>query len=160
MLMKKFEESELKIQADSNRNIIAWRGDLIYSSPLNITKQHNQRAGNSILECAMKLRKKILSIQLMPLEEPLNPQKVLTVEVKSPDSLKEFFTTLYDGNSSTLSVRKERFVDSSAVGVMYICSDGKFLPGKHLSLGLVVKLITGSKNEMKLINKFLRVMKK
>ena len=152
-LRKQFEESELKIQAESTRKIL-WRGDLTYSSALNIAKQHSQIADNSIWECAMKLRKEILSIQPKPLEEPLNAQKVLAGEVEPPDSLKEFFTTLYGGNSSGLSARKERFVDSSAADVMYACSGGKFLPGKHLSLGLTVKSITGSKNAVTLLNKF------
>ena len=43
---------------------------------------------------------------------------------------------------------------SSAADVMYACSDEKFLPGKHLSLGLTVKSITGSKNAVTLLNKF------
>ena len=87
-LRKNFEESDLKIQADSTRKIIVWHGDLTYSSALNIAKQHSQRSDNSILECAMKLRKEILIIQLKPLEEPLNTQKVLAGEVELPDSLK------------------------------------------------------------------------
>ena len=153
-LRKNFEESDLKIQADSARKIIVWHGDLTYSSALNIAKQHSQIADNSIWGCAMKLRKEILSIQPKPLEEPLNAQKVLAGEVEPPDSLKEFFTTLYGGNSSGLSARKERFVDSSAADVMYACSGEKFLPGKHLSLGLTVKSITGSKNAVTLLNKF------
>ena len=148
-LRKQFEESKLKIQADSTRKIIVWHGDLTYSSAVNIAKQHSQRADNSIWECAMKLRKEGLSIQPKPLEEPLNVQKVLAGEVKPPDSLKEFFTTLFGGNSSSLSARKERFVVSSFADVMYACSGGKFLPGKHLSLGLTVKSITRSKNVMK-----------
>ena len=102
----------------------------------------------------MKLRTEILSIQPKPLEEPLNAKKELAGEVKPPNSLKEFFTTLYGGNSSGLSARKERFVGSSAADVMYACSDEKFLPGKHLSLGLTVKSITGSKNAVTLLNKF------
>ena len=45
-------------------------------------------------------------------------------------------------------------MNSSAVDVMYACSGGKFLPGKHLLLGLTVKLITGTKNAVALLNKF------
>ena len=58
-LRKQFEESKFKIQGESARKIIAWRGDLTYSSTLNIAKEHGQRADNSIWECAMKLRKSI-----------------------------------------------------------------------------------------------------
>ena len=153
-LRKQFEYSELKIQAESTRKIIVWRGDLTYSSALNIAKQHSQIADNSIWGCAMKLRKEILSIQPKPLEEPLNAQKVLAGEVEPRNSLKELFTTFYGGNSSGLSARKEYFVDSSATDVMHAGSDGKFLPGKHLSLGLTVKSILGSKNAVTLFNKF------
>ena len=102
----------------------------------------------------MKLRKKMLSIQPKSLEEPLNAQKVLAGEVEPPDSLKEFFTTLYGGNSSSLSALKERFVDSSATDVMCACTSEKFLPGKHLSLGSTFKSMTGSKNAVTLLNKF------
>ena len=45
-------------------------------------------------------------------------------------------------------------MDSSAADVMYTCPGGKFLPGKHLSLGLTVKSITGSKNAVTLLSKF------
>ena len=45
-------------------------------------------------------------------------------------------------------------MDSSATDGMYECSGGKFLPGKHLSLGLTVKSITGSKNAVTLLSKF------
>ena len=153
-LRKQSGEFELKIQADSTRKIIVWRGDLAYSSALNIAKQHSQRADNSIWEYAMKLRKEILSIKPKSLEEPLNAQKVLAGEVEPPDSLKEFFTTLYGGNLSSLSALKERFVDSSAADVMCSCTSKKFLPGKHLSLGSTVKSIRGSKNAGTLLNKF------
>ena len=110
----------------------------------------------------MKLRKEILSIQPRPQEEPLNAQKVLDREVEPPDSIKEFFTTLYNGYSSHLSAHKECFVDSSDADVIYACSDRKFLPGKHLSLGLKVKSITGSKNAVTLLNSLfiVQVMKK
>ena len=153
-LRKQSGEFELKIQADSTRKIIVWWGDLAYSSALNIAKQHSQRADNSIWEYAMKLRKEILSIKPKSLEEPLNAQKVLAGEVEPPDSLKEFFTTLYGGNLSSLSALKERFVDSSAADVMCACTSKKFLPGKHLSLGSTVKSIRGSKNAGTLLNKF------
>ena len=102
----------------------------------------------------MKLRKETLSIQSKPLEEPLNVKKVLTGEEELTNFLKEFFTTLYGGNSSGLSARKERFVDSSAADVRYTCPGRKFLPGKHLSLGLTVKSLTGSKNAVTLLSKF------
>ena len=77
----------------------------------NIAKEQNKAKEQLIWEKATRLKKEILSIQLMLLEESLNPQKVLTGELKPSDSIKKFFTTLYDGNYSRLSIRKERFVD-------------------------------------------------
>ena len=82
----------------------------------------------------MKLRNEMLSIQPKSLTKTSKCTKVLVGQVEPPDSVKEYFTTLYGGNSSSLSARKQRFVDSSAADVMYSCSGGKFLPGKHLSL--------------------------
>ena len=78
-------------------------------------------------------------------------------EVEPPNSLKEFFTTLYDGNSSISQIAK-RFGDSSVADEMYACSGGKLLLGRHLPLGLTVTSITGSKNEVTSLV-ILRVMK-
>ena len=75
-------------------------------------------------------------------------------EVELPDFLKEVFITLYGGILSSSSACKECFVDLSASDVMHTCSGGMFFPGKHLSLGLTIKSITGSKNAVILLNNF------
>ena len=41
-LRKKFEESQLQIQADRTKKIIVWHRDLTYSSVFNITKQQSK----------------------------------------------------------------------------------------------------------------------
>ena len=45
-------------------------------------------------------------------------------------------------------------MDSSAADVMHAFPGGKFLPGKHLSLGLTINSTTGSKNAVTLLSKF------
>ena len=95
----------------------------------------------------MKMRQGILALECTPLEEPLSVDSIMKGEVQIPDSVNEFFTTLYTGDSSSkeISKRKQRLIDSTAADVLYASTGGKVLPGKHLSLALTLKSMTGSK---------------
>ena len=53
-----------------------------------------------------------------------------------------------------MSENKQRYIDSSSADTVYACSGGKLLPGKHLSLGLAIKSLTGSKQLFTLTNRF------
>ena len=64
------------------------------------------------------------------------------------------FQILYAGPSGDLSSRKERLVNSTSADVVYACSGGKLLPGKHISLGVALKSMTGNKSVVNLINRF------
>ena len=64
------------------------------------------------------------------------------------------FQILYAGPSGDLSSRKERLVNSTSADVVYACSGGKLLPGKHISLGVALKSVTGNKSVVNLINRF------
>ena len=75
-------------------------------------------------------------------------------EVDPPESVKEFFQILYTGPSGNVSLRKERLVNSTSADVVYLCSGGKRLPGKHISLGVALKSIKGSKSLVNLVNRF------
>ena len=57
-------------------------------------------------------------------------------------------------SENDLTIRKERLIESSAADTVYACSGGKQLTGKHLSLGITVKTITGSRRTATLLNKF------
>ena len=77
-------------------------------------------------------------------------------EAKIPDEVKTFFqiiNTMSDSEND-LTIRKERLIESSAADTVYACSGGKQLTGKHLSLGITVKTITGSRRTATLLNKF------
>ena len=72
----------------------------------------------------------------------------------TPEILKQFFTILDTGESSEVSRRKQRLIDSSAADCVYSSSGGKLLPGKHLSLELALKSMTGSKTVTNVVNRF------
>lgn len=97
-----------------------------------------------------------MNVENTPLEEPFNLEKILKGEATVPQSVTEFFRTLYTGNSATveLTSRKSRLIDSSAADTVYSCSGGRALPGKHLALGLTLKSMTGSQTLVTLLNRF------
>ena len=45
-------------------------------------------------------------------------------------------------------------MNSTSADVVYLCSGGKRLPGKHISLGVALKSIRGSKSLVNLVNRF------
>ena len=50
--------------------------------------------------------------------------------------------------------RKGRLVDSTEANMAFAASGGRLLPGKHLSLGMAVKSMTGSKTLTNFLNRF------
>ena len=102
------------------------------------------------------MRKKILNNNINPLEEPVTVAGIMEGEVKIPDEVKSFFRIMYTGSDSEndLTIQKEGLVESSAADTVYACSGGKQLTGKHLSLGVTAKAMTGSRRTVTLLNKF------
>ena len=74
-------------------------------------------------------------------------------EVKIPESLKEFYKIFYTGNANEqCSARISHMMEGSSAEAIYACSGGKLIPGKHLTLGLNLKSLTGSKTMVSLLN--------
>ena len=61
---------------------------------------------------------------------------------------------VYVGLFGDLSARKERLLNSTSADVVYTCSSGKLLPGKHIFLGVLLKSVTGSILVVNLLNRF------
>ena len=76
-------------------------------------------------------------------------------EVEIPESLEEFYKILYTSNASEqCSARKSHMIEGSSADAIFDFSGVKLIPGKHLSLGLTVKYVTGSKTMVSLLISF------
>ena len=65
------------------------------------------------------------------------------------------YKILYTGNADgQCSVRKLHIIEGSSGHAIFSCSGEKRFPGKHLSLGLTVKSLIGSKTMVSLLNRF------
>ena len=157
MLKNEFPESELNIKADATKKMIAFKvGSMSTGLAYEKAKFASGDTRNLMWECAMKMRQDILQLESIPLEESLSVNSIMAGEAQVPDSVNEFFTTLYTGSSSNIGIskKKQRLVDSTATDVLFATTGGKVLPRKHLSLGLTLKSMTGSKTVTNLINRF------
>ena len=82
-------------------------------------------------------------------------ESIIKGEVDIPENLQNFYKILYTGSESgPCSSRKTRLTNSSSADAIFACSGGKLIPGKHLSLGLALKSMTGSKSVVSLLNRF------
>ena len=67
-------------------------------------------------------------------------------KLKYPKSYKQFYKVLYTGNGNEqCSARQSHMLEGSSADAIFAYSGGKLIPAKHLSLGLTVKSLTGSK---------------
>ena len=102
-----------------------------------------------------KLRNEILSLESVPMTEPISFNSIIKGEIRPPESVQNFLKVLYTGSdSSTWSSRISRLIDSSAADAVYAYSGGKPMPGKYLALGLSLKLLTRERPIVPLMNRF------
>ena len=134
-LTKEFPNT-LEIKSNATKKLVACKKGMSLEEASTSAISTEQKDDKLMWECALKLRKEILDLKPEPLEEPLTVDDILKGEVKIPDSVNNFFTTLYVGNNLTknLTSKKQRLIDSTAADAVFCCSGGKLLPGKHTSL--------------------------
>ena len=154
-LRKHFENTVLNIISDSTKKLHAWKqGDISFNIVCCLAKENIKKSNDLLWDCVVMLRNKILQSRSNPLEEPLTVEEIMRGEVDLHESVKEFFQILNAGPSSNFSSRKESLVNYTSADVVYACSDSKLLPGKHVSLGVSWKSMTGSKSFVNLLNRF------
>ena len=86
---------------------------------------------------------------------PLTPEAVSKGQITTPDILLHFFQVLYTGLAITKDSndRIHRYVESTAADVIFATTRGQAKPGKHLTLGLGVKSMTGSRKLIEILNR-------
>ena len=157
MLKKNFSNEELTITPENTKKTLEYKTGLGLEEAYTCANlKSSEDRSSEIWKCALLMRKKILNNNINPLEEPVIVAGIMEGEVKIPDELKTFFQIMYTGSDSEndLTTQKERLEESSAADTVYVCSGGKQLTGKHLSLGVTVKAMTGSRRTVTLLNKF------
>lgn len=87
------------------------------------------------------------------LPAPITSDAVMSGQGNIPKELLDFFHVLYTGSSSTQDDRVERLVNSVSDDVVFVTTRGRTKPSKHLSLGLSLKSLTGSRKVIEIINR-------
>ena len=81
---------------------------------------------------------------------------IIDGEVQIPEQLTQFFTPLVadQNHRSHESASKIRRVESLAADTLFLVTNGRKKPSKHLKLGLAVKNMTGSKKLIGMLNRY------
>lgn len=142
----------LKICKRSNKEGIVLYNHLI--SP-DIALKRADFDEKSLKETAFYIRKQILSSETADLPVPITVEAIKVGQANKPNSLTDFFNVLYTGtNKEPKSEQTGRLIDSVTDDVVYAVSHGRTKPGKHLSLALAMKSITGSRRVIEILNRF------
>ena len=111
----------------------------------------------AIVGAAVNLGSQILKLQSTsrPLPESLQIKDVCDGEGDPPEDLKLFFRTLYTGTPGDISSgeRVDRYIESAADDAVFCTTRGKIKPAKHITLGLTMKSLTGSKKVITILNR-------
>ena len=133
-------------------------GIIIHSVKLT-TGQAIKRAkfdDNAIAEVAMLLRKDILHMSKHQEELPvtLSAESLHRGQGHIPETLHQFFNVLYTGSDQQPDIEKiKRLVQPVSHDVIYATTRGRTKPGKHLTLGLGLKSMTGSRKVIEVLNR-------
>ncbi|KAK7575726.1 hypothetical protein V9T40_012012 [Parthenolecanium corni] len=119
-----------------------------------VTKSESGNPEIVVRKAAHLLRKSILGMGSKNFDEALSVQKILSDTEDLPDLMKHFLEALFNGpifRSSTLKFSNR--MKSVGADLVFTVSHGKFIPAKHLALGLGLKSITGKKEVLQILNR-------
>ena len=109
---------------------------------------------NSVKEAAFHLRSLILSLTTKSFPDPITVQSLVEDQHETPQPLIDFFNVLYTGSAVGQGSQKSKRIVRSLCDTIFTTSRGRIKPGKHMSLGLGLKSITGSRRVLEILNRF------
>ena len=135
------------------------QGAVVYNTSLSkeAAIRRAQFDERSVKETAMYLRSHIIRMlhEQDALPKPVTAEAVMTGQGQTPPDLLTFFRTLYTGSSDvSRNARIERLVQSVCDDVVYTTTRGRSKPSKHMSMGLGLKSLTGSRKVLEILNRF------
>lgn len=95
-----------------------------------------------------------MNIEPIPLQEPLTIDNIVNGKTQIPEDVKTFFTMLHTKGSNEVSQRKTRLINLFAEDAVHSAFEGKLLPCKHISVGLSLRSMTGSKTVGDVLSQF------
>ena len=143
----------LQTHKDSNRT-----GSIIYHCSLSPDEawRHANLDINSVHAVATYLRKLILQMTAVAdnLPENISAASLNAGEGFRPDDLTSFISVLYTGSTIPINDKTERLVNSTSDDIIYAVTRGRVKPGKHLTIGVALKSMTGSRKVIDVLNRF------
>ncbi|KAK6168761.1 hypothetical protein SNE40_019944 [Patella caerulea] len=138
------------------------KGNIIYNNTMNVEDaikeafSENRSIKAKIRDTAYILRKEILNVPKSTLSSKLTVQDIIQGEASVPDLVIDFFTHLLGGpdqrrGKTEKNVRK---ISSISQDAMYNVSCGQIKTSKHLTLGMAMKSITGSRKVIDILNRY------
>ena len=155
-LRSSFNDNVLSIQRTPSNALVLFKTSSSKESAAVKAEEKRKKQTAGLESAARHLREIILKQKPLTLTEPVTVDAIMKGEVEPPEQLKHFFRHLYSGQGDPkkVSESKQRYIESSSADAVFACSGGRLLPGKHLSLALAVKSLTGSKQVVTLMNRY------
>ena len=153
--LEKHRGDVLSIVSDKckNRTIVYKTGGMSLEEASDLVTTEQESSRNVVRQCARILRRDILTSEKKPLDTS-TVDGIMEGEVSIPQNVNLFYKKLYNGEETSYTHQRQRFINSSAADAVYCCSGTKLLPGKHISHALALKSLTGSKRVVTLEQRY------
>lgn len=148
--------SKIKVQCPAGRKL----GSILYNSEIaddsvRVAFDYSESEERILTKTALQLRKDMLNAPRKDLPENPTLHDVKDGDTTTPEAVKLFFRVLYTGKiAEDCGKRVQRRIDSSSQDALYIVQRGRAKPPKHITLGMALKSITGSKKLVQVMNRF------
>lgn len=143
---------------DGYKDRIVFKSGLTMTDALKaqfIAEREKENPSDIVKKAAVMLRKPILAMKEKSLSDILAIDKLLNDAGDLPSLLQTFLECLYRGPMfQSFSEKFTRRMKSVGADIVFSVSNGKFIPAKHLALGLGFKSMTGKKEVVQILNKF------
>lgn len=134
-------------------------GNIIYNAEIaedavRLAYDYSDSDERVITKAALLLRNQLLKAPKKEL--PMNPtlSDLRTGNVSPPELVTNFIRILYSGSTNLCGKRIERRVQSTSQDMLFVVNRGKAMPAKHVTLGMAIKSVTGSKKLVTVLNRF------
>ena len=148
--------SKIKAQCPTGKKL----GNILYNADIaadsvRVAFDYSDSEERLLNKAALLLRKQLLKAPKKVLPDNPTLDDVRDGDVTVPQPVKNFFKVFYTGNiSGECGKRVHRRIDSSSQDAMFIVQRGRVKTAKHVTLGMALKSITGSKKLVQVMNRF------
>uniref|UniRef100_UPI00358F9BFB uncharacterized protein isoform X2 n=1 Tax=Myxine glutinosa TaxID=7769 RepID=UPI00358F9BFB len=148
--------SKIKVQSPAGKKL----GSILYNAVIaddfvRVAYEYADSEERLLNQAALILQKQLLNAPKKDVPENPTLNDVRDGDTIVPQPVMNFFKVLYTGNiSDQCGTWIKRCIDSTSQDALFVVQRGRAKPAKHVTLGMAIRSVTGSKKLVQVLNRF------